>query len=776
MPGSSPKLLRHAAAFFGFAVLSVLMTWPLAANLGTHVVKAKWYYDSMVNLHILGSRVHYALGLSPGLQSVYDNYFCAPTPYSISVNENHFGLSLLFAPFFIVTGDPLLSYNLLLLLCLTLSGFCAYLLVRELTGNALAGVLAGVGYAFCPYLFFELGRIQLVAAQWIPLFALFLHRTAAAPTWPNALGLGLTFAMQVGSCLYYTMFLVVYAVTAGTWLLLSHRPSPRALLPKLAVAGALSVALAAFMVYPYFRARADFSLTRSEALTTRYAGKLEHLLQVYPENKTLAFLRDNATGPEEPISFPGFVLLALALVALVTPIVRSHGWPPGTLPRRLLGVAMTTVGAGAGVAVSVVLGDLTAGFVVLALTFLLWRRLRAAPLLPNTTFLYACFLLLSLALFLGPLPFQLTSGDVIGPYHYLYHYVPGFDGIRYASRFAVLVMLSLAVLAGYGAALLLQGRRAVQLTVFGVLLAAMLLELRNVPMTLAMLPNRSNLPPVYAWLARRPGPEPIATMPAYTMGYYGARNDYFALFHRRRTIDGKSSWMPPVTYAFIYESRRFPRTTTMRLLEALGAKYLVVHAEEYNPARRKRVLDWLYNRRDKYPLRFSHGQQYVYEILRGGTDEAPSLLDSETLPEGAKPIAHSELSLGASVTSGLERTMDGDPKTRWTTRKKQMPGHFFEFGLARPRKLAALELSGFEDAFEAPAAFRLTAVTESGEVQVVSRRAMRFYRDQVYHPKSFVFRLVFPEPVAATSLRLQLTDGVAGHPWTIGEAALYALD
>src|SRR5262245_43565025 len=154
------------------------MTWPLATHLATHVVRAKWYYDSMVNLHILGSRVHYAMGLSESLKNVYDNYFCAPVPYSIANNESHFGLALLYLPFYLITRDPLLSYNLLLLLCMGLSGYCACLFVRDLTGSLPAGVLAGVGYAFCPFVLFELGRIQLVAAQWIPLFALLLHRAA----------------------------------------------------------------------------------------------------------------------------------------------------------------------------------------------------------------------------------------------------------------------------------------------------------------------------------------------------------------------------------------------------------------------------------------------------------------------------------------------------------------------------------------------------------------------------------------------------------------------
>ena len=108
--------------------------------------------------------------------SLYDDYFFAPLPNSIAFNENHFGLSLLFAPFYLLSGNPLWAYNLTLLTSLALSVFFSYLLVLRLTRSPHAGLIAGVAFAFCPFVFFEIGRIQLLATQWIPASFLFLHR------------------------------------------------------------------------------------------------------------------------------------------------------------------------------------------------------------------------------------------------------------------------------------------------------------------------------------------------------------------------------------------------------------------------------------------------------------------------------------------------------------------------------------------------------------------------------------------------------------------------
>jgi hypothetical protein len=781
--GSLPRWLRHAAVLLGFAVLAVGMTWPLAKHLATHVIKTKWHYDAMVNIHILGSRLHYALGTSPSLKSAYDDYFCAPTPFSIANNENHFGLSLLYAPFYLATHDPLLSYNLLLLLCISLSGFCMYLFVRELSGSSLAGVLSGVAYAFSPYIFFELGRIQLVAAQWIPLFALFLHRSTSTHRLRDAIGLGLTFAMQVGSCLYYAVFLGVYAMFVGGWLLVRGRIDWRRLAVHMAVAGAMTAIPVGAMIYPYFKARQDFPLTRSEDLTAKYAGRLPDFAKVYTENKALTFLRDPAPGPYEPIAFPGFTVLALAAAGLLAPMIKT--FKQSSRAARIFHVqtfGLSVIGLGAAVGLSIALRDVVPGLLAALVGTILWRRRSKERLLPRTLLVYACFVLVLVVLFLGPSPFAIQGAQIHGPYQYLYHHVPGLDGIRYVSRFVVLIMLSLGVIAGYGVALLLPKRPTLRALAFVVLLAAMLFELRNAPVALARIPNVSNLSPALKWLAKHGGPEPIATMPAYVMGEGGARNDYLALFHHRRTIDGKSSWMPPITYAYIYETRRFPRGSGTRMMQALGVKYLLILGNgagrlDYNPARTARILHWLDRRPENYALRFSTQTEFVYEVLPP-IDPTVSLLATPALPEGAKPIARHDLTAHASTMSEqVEATLDGDASTKWGTMRDQLAGDWFEFAFSNTRKVVALEFRGYAEAFEAPAAFKISALKEDGAYHtVLTRPALRFYADQVYHPKSFTFRVLLPEAVAARALRIDLLDGVAGHEWAIHEASVFSAD
>ena len=776
MAARSRTFLQQGAVFLGFALLAVAMTWPLATRMGSHVVEAKWHYDSMVNIHVLGSRMHFMQGRSEGLKSIYDNYFCAPTPYSIANNESHFGLVLLYAPFYLATNDPLLSYNLLLLLCLALSGYCMYLLARDLTGHELAAGLAGVAYAFCPYIFFELGRIQLVAAQWIPLFALYLHRAARNQDLKSLVLVALLFAMQVGSCLYYAMFMIVYAGFVGLYWLIEHRAFTRRFAIHFAAAAVVAGVLVAFMTYPYVAARKDFALTRSEELTDSYSGRLGDLASVYPHNKAWKRLHNKADGPTEPIAFPGLVIGLLGLLGLALPAgtaLRSAS--PDERKRFWIGLPIALLVLPIATYASFLAHTFLAGAVLVAIAVIAWRKLVTKRFLPSLVVVHGLFLLMGLVLFLGPLPFEHAGKPVKGLYYYLYQHVFGFDGIRYVSRFTVFNMLALCTMGAIGAAALLGTNKTRSIPLFAVLLGVMLFELRNAPVALAKLPSVETVSPVYKWLREHPGPEPIATIPAYPMGFYGARNDYLALFHERRTIDGKSSWMPPITHAFIAESRRLPRRTVTRMLQALGTKYLVLHGAELGKARAQRILDWMDRRPDDYQRRFSAGEDVVYEIMKP-KDTSVSLLSTPALPRGAVRIPSSELSVTANIASDtVHRTVDGRPATKWTTRRLQMTNDWFEITLSRPRVISAVELSDFEEAFEAPAAFTLTARDEAGlETVLLARPELRFYYDQVFHPRSFVWRVLPQKPVLAKSIRIQLNDGVAGRRWTMHEIALYA--
>src|SRR6187549_1092993 len=107
------RVRGHWAAALVAVASAILMTWPLALSAGHQVLQAAYYWDAYTNAMIMGSRVDAALGRAA--LSLYDNYFFAPLPNSIVFNENLFGLSLLFAPLYLLSRNPLWAYNITLL-------------------------------------------------------------------------------------------------------------------------------------------------------------------------------------------------------------------------------------------------------------------------------------------------------------------------------------------------------------------------------------------------------------------------------------------------------------------------------------------------------------------------------------------------------------------------------------------------------------------------------------------------------------------------------------
>src|SRR3954452_6688707 len=99
-----PETRSHLLVGLLSVAASILMTWPLALSTGHQLLRPAYFWDAYTNAMLMGSRVDAALGRSA--LSLYDSYYFAPLPHTIVFNENLFGLSLLFAPFYLVSGNP----------------------------------------------------------------------------------------------------------------------------------------------------------------------------------------------------------------------------------------------------------------------------------------------------------------------------------------------------------------------------------------------------------------------------------------------------------------------------------------------------------------------------------------------------------------------------------------------------------------------------------------------------------------------------------------------
>jgi len=756
-----------------------LMTWPLAANAGHQLLRSSYFWDAYTNAMIMGSRVDAVLGRAQ--LSLYDNYFFAPLPNSIVFNENLFGLSLLFAPFYLLCNNPLLAYNLTLLLSLALSVFFTYLLVFRLSGNANAGLVAGVAFAFCPYILFEIGRIQLIASQWIPACFLFLHRAVEGRRLRDVVGFWLCVLLQIGTCLYYAMFLIPLLALTGCALLVRGRPPARFFYWF----GACSVAaglVALLMVFPYFSARGAFDLERSLAFASGYDGKFSFFTHVSETNRTLTGLhyRGAWRGAHEEIAFPGFSVLLLSFLALAVPAWRKLG---STGAKQ----AVATILAWAGLAVAVVVVTLLGhtmllGAVVFAAGAWILSRGDAPQPFGGQRGLYFAVLLLSVAMFLGLSPAEWKGAPVRGLYYYFHNYFPGFNGIRKVSRQAIMTTFVACVLAGFGAAWLLLKirRRRARGLVTTLILASICYELRAFPHPMETVWAGTEVPAVLRFVATLPAADLVASVPQDSgrLRFRGdagmALHNYLALYHKHRFVNGQSSWDPPVTALARRVLSKLPDEGARRALLSIGVRHIVVFGADLGPQHAD-LPALLVARPDEYRRVFHDGSDSVFTLLND-RDPTLSLLETPALPAGARLVPMSFLRARSSLM--VERAalaLDGQKDTYWTGGSLQAPGQYFEVELAEPRQIVALEIEAPGRVMDVPVSYRLTAARGSEDPsEVALQPSFRPYRDQIFSPATFVFRVVLPRPTLMDHLRITVMQPVPGHYFSIHELRLYS--
>ena len=145
--------------------------------------------------------------------------------------------------YWLTGGNPYATHNSVVLLSFVLSAAGTYYLTRYLVGDRRAAVIAAISFAFSPYAFSRLSHIQLLMTAGIPFSLLAFHRLADRPSPRRGLVLGVTMGLQALACAYYGVFVVLLIGLAVLLIGLEGRWTDRRFWTALAVGGACALAL-----------------------------------------------------------------------------------------------------------------------------------------------------------------------------------------------------------------------------------------------------------------------------------------------------------------------------------------------------------------------------------------------------------------------------------------------------------------------------------------------------------------------------------------------------
>ncbi len=220
-------------------------------------------------------------------------------------------------------------------------------------------------------------------------------------------------------------------------------------------------------------------------------------------------------------------------------------------------------------------------------------RARAATFMSSRGF-FAAALLAAMWLSLGPSPQSLGRPlNLVAPYRFLYEYVPGFEGVRVPARFGMIVVLMLAVLAGFGASRLahLRGATAALVIACVAFLAEGLVvpfvvngatppEGYHVPEPRLYRPARA--PAIYAAVAREPSDAVLAELP---LGHpdFDLRAMFYSAVHWRKLLNGYSGFFPAHYGQLRVALNDVPRQPDLawQAVRTTGATHVLIHEGAY---------------------------------------------------------------------------------------------------------------------------------------------------------------------------------------------------
>ncbi len=675
-----------AIVLCAFIGIVAVMTYPQIFHLADG---ARDWGDPLLNAWIMWWEVDAVA--SGNFAGFFDANIFFPHVRTLAYSEFLIPQSLVAAPLLLVVNNPLLAYNVVLLLSFVATAFAMYLLGRYLTGSAFSGFVGGLALAFSPFMFSHLSHIQVIGAAGIPLAFLFLHRYFDEPS----LGRLLCFsAAYVGQALANTHFALYLTYAAGAYILYRAVSDRRWATPSfyghMATHAVVSLAFLVPFFGQYLRLKDEMAFTREMV----YSASWFSFFAAPPINRIYGTITEPLRTSEASL-FPGFLVILLASVGIwasrgprraagEAPLVALWGYrfAGGLAVAAWLIIIAMSVSGGIDVSLAGVrvrandFQNPLIGLIVATIARMLLRRFVPAlggsrPWLGEPQRFYGWLLFLSVLLSFG----------ASSPYRLLYQYVPGFDGVRSVARIYIVAAFCLATFTAYGARLVAErlARRQVAWAA-GLLPLVMLVEFFSAPVPLHEVAWGEAAPAAYAWLARQEGDHAVIEYPLEVRREFDRM--LYSAVHRKKLVNGMSGFQAPVYEEMRLRMRGFPSRSTLEDIRDLGVRWIIVHPEHYG-RNWPRVSARIEEHERELALVAELPDALIYET-RGTPWLSRDDIRGTAIPsvDTWVPLPKGDWTVSASIRDDLAgMAIDGSLESRWNS-SEQKPGDRFvvDFG------------------------------------------------------------------------------------------------
>lgn len=473
--------------------------------------------------------------------SVFDAPIFWPTDGTMGLSDTMLSWAPAYGVIELVVGAPVTALNLFALSLYLLSLVATYLLGRWMFGATVPAVVAALAFTFTSYSLGQQSHIQLLTFGLFPLGLFFLLRAMDRGRWVDVVGFGaVTVGLAWSVATYFLLWMLIVPAVVLALLVFGWRPDRMVLTRGAAMAVVVGVACLPILVLYAATSDAHGIERTYDSISTLLP---RDLLTPSHANWLWGDTLDSINTASIPgdhgymMSLTAYACAAIAFLAMAF----SRGRPASLTDRPEDGLVDRA--------------------------HALWALL----IVSGGAFLVA----------LGP-----TVVGQPGPYRLLYNFVPGFDGLRVTSRFAVVGLLGVALLAALGVAEIIRALRGrpwwVPLGAAALLTVMMMAEVAVDDAVRAEAWDDPSVTAVYDELADRPNGVvlelPIMTeLGTVNWPFVEAPRMSLAADDGLPRINGYSGYWPDGYLEDAAVLATFPDPTGLERARELGVRYVVVH-------------------------------------------------------------------------------------------------------------------------------------------------------------------------------------------------------
>ena len=504
-------------------LLAIVHTWPLITDPGT--LSRNDNADAQLNEWIMAWVAH-QLPRSPA--HLFDANIFYPERDTLAYSEPLIVPALMGAPLRWLGASPVLVFNIILILGFALTAWATYALVFEWTGDRSASLLSGSVFAFNTHLLTRLAHMQGIHAWGLPLTLLSADRLVVHGRWRDAVWLGVWMTAMA----YTSGYLVVFGAIMIAVVVITRVADWRQKAVRVGAGLGLATVIAGVAILPVYLPYRRLARTMGMLRPLEGVGDFSATVSGYFATAArIHFSTWSGRFVSNPVDlfFPGFVVIALAALALWWGLIRAPRRPEGSSQR--------------------------------AEPLVRWRIVMLVAIAATG--------------------FVLSLGTRTPVYGWLYHVFPPMQGLRAAARFGNLFLLAVAALAGLGLAALrprLPARRAA-------LIAAGLVIVANVESLRAPLgyTRFEGIPAIYSLVAREPGRVVLVEVPFYPPQAAFEQTTYVlnSTAHWRSTLNGYSGYLPQSYRKNAALFWFFPEDHAIQAMRRAGATHVMIHPEGF---------------------------------------------------------------------------------------------------------------------------------------------------------------------------------------------------